>query len=158
MYVLYVFILYFFHFRCFGGGGWGCAWLTISPEVIMIWCITAFCRDYSLLKSSSCKEETTWPWQGEVMHLLKGGLLKKAKSGALNFSIHEDIFHWISYISNDPYESNRNKNRFEIYCSAAIINTSGEHRHIPWLGPKSFIRRSHFTFECFKGFCLFIST
>lgn len=35
--------------------------LTISPEAIMMRCITVCCCDYSLLKSSSCKDKNTWP-------------------------------------------------------------------------------------------------
>lgn len=42
------------------------------------------------------------------MHLLEGSL--KKKNVTLKLSIHEHIFHWIQYISDDPSESNWNKN------------------------------------------------
>lgn len=137
--------------------------LTISPENIMICCTTVHYCDYNLVKSSSCddtcEKKTSNPDRKNprIMYLLEEGL-KKEKGEALNLSIHEHIFCWIQYIRNDPYESNWNKNRFEIYCCAAIINLSGERRHIPRRSLRSFIRRSHFTFEYFKTFRLLIPT
>ena len=135
--------------------------LTISPEAIMTWCSIVYYCDYNLVKSSSWaptyKEENIQLWQ--VERASNASALRqpyKKKSGTVNLSIHEHIFHWIQYIGNDPYESNWNKNRFEIYCCVAIINLSGEHRHIPRCSLKSFIKRSHFTFEYFKAFCLLI--
>ena len=143
-----------------------CCWggfyfhLAISPELVMIWCFSVLqwlqLSWITVLQFTHRGKYLTLVGRNGGMRLLEGSL--KKRNGTLNLSIHENAFHWIQYISNHPYESNWNKNRFEIYCCAAIINLSREHRHIPRRSLKSFIRRSHFTFEYFKAFCLLIPT